>query len=96
MPLTIDEVKHIAWLARLGLTQEEEARMAEQLSGILDHFKALQELETEGVTPTAHPLPLRNVMRSDKAGPPDDREALLSSGPQRDEQHLVVPRIVEE
>jgi aspartyl-tRNA(Asn)/glutamyl-tRNA(Gln) amidotransferase subunit C len=96
MPLTIEEVEHIAWLARLGLTQEEKARMAEQLSGILDHFKTLNELSTEEVSPTSHPLPLTNVMRPDTAGAPCDRDLLLGTGPQRDEQHLIVPRIVEE
>jgi len=96
MPLSIEEVEHIAWLARLGLTEEEKARMAEQLSSILDHFKTLQELDTEDVNPTAHPLPLKNVMRPDKAGAPEDRDALLSTGPHRDAQHFIVPRIVEE
>ncbi len=96
MPLSIEEVEHIAWLARLGLTEEEKARMAEQLSGILDHFQTLNELDTDQVKPTSHPLPLSNVMRPDAVGAPCERDLLLSNGPQRDEQHLIVPRIVEE
>ena len=96
MPLTIEEVEHIAWLARLGLTQQEKARMAEQLSGILDHFQTLNELDTEEVKPTSHPLALSNVMRPDAVGAPCERDLLLGNAPQRDEQHFIVPRIVEE
>ncbi len=96
MPLTIEEVEHIAWLARLGLSEQEKARMAEQLSGMLDHFQTLNELDTENVSPTSHPLPLTNVMRADEPGEPLDHEALLANGPQRDDQHFIVPRIVEE
>jgi len=96
MPLSVEEVEHIAWLARLGLSEAEKARMAEQLGGILEHFQTLNELDTEGVAPTAHPLQLANVMRRDEARTPCGREALLANAPERDEQHFIVPRIVEE
>ena len=96
MPLSIEEVEHIAWLARLGLSQEEKTRMAQQLSGILDHFQTLNELDTKDVPPTSHALALSNVMREDRPGAPTPREDLLANGPERDAEHFIVPRIVEE
>ena len=69
MSLTRDEVLHIARLARIGLSESDVAKFQEQLSEILDHFDALQRLDTEGVPPTSHPLPLQSIMRSDQAAP---------------------------
>ncbi|MEP6870372.1 MAG: Asp-tRNA(Asn)/Glu-tRNA(Gln) amidotransferase subunit GatC [Anaerolineaceae bacterium] len=65
MSLTPEEVLHIARLARVALTPADVARFAAQLSGILEHFAALAAVDTEGLEPTAHPLPLTNVMRAD-------------------------------
>ena len=69
MSLTPDEVLHIARLARIAVTDDEVGRFAAQLSGILDHFAALAAVATDGVEPTAHPLPLANVMRADEVAP---------------------------
>ncbi|MCX7838447.1 MAG: Asp-tRNA(Asn)/Glu-tRNA(Gln) amidotransferase subunit GatC, partial [Anaerolineae bacterium] len=63
MPLTRAQVQHIAELAKLKLTEDEIARMTEQLSAILDYAARLQELDTEAIPPTASVVPLRNVMR---------------------------------
>jgi aspartyl-tRNA(Asn)/glutamyl-tRNA(Gln) amidotransferase subunit C len=85
MHLTIEEVEHVATLARLGLTPEELARMQEQLSSILDHIAALQEVETEAIPPTAQVIDLTNVMREDEVRPSLPRHAVLSNAPrQRD------------
>ena len=65
MSLSPKEVLHIARLARVALAPAEVDRFAAQLSGILDHFAALAAVDTEGLEPTAHPLPLTNVMRAD-------------------------------
>ena len=65
MSLSPEEVLHIARLARIALTPADVDRLTAQLSAILDHFAALAAVDTEGLEPTAHPLPLTNVMRAD-------------------------------
>lgn len=81
MSLTRDEVLHIARLARLRLEPAEVDRTATQLSGILDYFTALQAVDTDGVEPTANPLPLRNVMRADFVTPSLPRDEALANAP---------------
>ncbi len=70
MELSHEEVRRIAELAKLALTDEEVALYAGQLSKILDYFRKLQELDTSHIPPTASVLPLKNVMRPDEAGEP--------------------------
>ena len=67
--LTLDEVSRVAFLARLELTGEEKTRLTTDLNGILAQFARLQELDTDGIAPTSHSLPLQNVFREDR-GPP--------------------------
>lgn len=66
MVLTKEEVQHIAILARLGLTQEEIEKYTNQLSSILDYVKQLEEVDTEGIEPTAQVTGLENIMRDDQ------------------------------
>ncbi len=72
--LTPEEVRHIALLARVGVTDEEVERFGEQLSSILENFERLRQVDTEGVPPTDHAVPVLNVMREDQA------EASLPAG----------------
>jgi aspartyl-tRNA(Asn)/glutamyl-tRNA(Gln) amidotransferase subunit C len=75
MSLTDDEVRHIARLARVGLSSEEVERLRDQLSTILDHFQGLNAFDTEGVPPTAQSFDLTNVERDDasrESAPLDD------------------------
>ena len=81
MSLTREEVEHIGKLVRLGLTEEEIARFQEQLSEILNHFDALQELDTEDVPPMPYPLSLENVMRDDAAKDSLPRDDVLANAP---------------
>lgn len=81
MPLTLEDVEHIADLARLALTAEEKERFRQQLSTILDHFASLQQLDTSDIPPTATVLALRNVMREDEARPSLPREDVLANAP---------------
>ncbi len=67
MPLTSEEVRHIALLARIGMTDEEVEQMQDQLSNILEHFDVLSQVNTEGVEPTGHSVDVTSVMREDKA-----------------------------
>jgi aspartyl-tRNA(Asn)/glutamyl-tRNA(Gln) amidotransferase subunit C len=96
MALTPEDVDHIAALARLGITEQERARFAEQLSGILDHFQALQALDTSDIPPTAQVLNLRNVMRPDVARPSAPREAVLANAPRRQDGFFRVQAVLEE
>ncbi len=95
MSLTREEVLHIARLARVRLTDEDVAKLQEQLSEILEHFEALRELDTEGVPPTSHPLPLESVMRRDEAGPSLPRDEVLANAPQAYEEAFRVRAVLE-
>jgi aspartyl-tRNA(Asn)/glutamyl-tRNA(Gln) amidotransferase subunit C len=96
MSLTREEVLHIAHLARIGLNENEVARFQGQLSAILDHFRALEELDTEGVEATSHPLPLESVMRADEVRPSLPRDELLANAPMAEEGALRVKAVLEE
>ena len=85
MKLSREEVKHIADLARLALSDEELTLYQEQLSDILEYMEQLKRLDTEAIEPTATVLPLRSVMRSDEAGSPFQRESILANAPAAEE-----------
>jgi len=92
--LTRDEVLHVADLARLSLVPEEIEVVTRQLNDILAYVEKLQELDTEGVEPLAHVIPVFNVFREDAVAGGLDREAALSNAPAREEGAFVVPRII--
>lgn len=96
MTIGVDDVEHVARLARLALTEAEKTQMAAQLAAILDYIAKLSELPTEGVEPTAHAVPLRNVMRDDEVRPCLDREAMMANAPDRAGEFFRVPRILED
>ena len=95
MSLSREEVLHIALLARVGLSDEDVARFQEQLSEILGHFEALRELDTEGVEPTFHPLPLESVMRADEAAPSLPRDEVLANAPLAEDDAFRVRAVLE-
>ena len=95
MPLTPEEVRHIARLARVGLSDDEMPRLQSQLSQILDYFRRLQEVDTENVPPTAQTLAMHNVMRDDEPQPSIDKEEVLANAPQREDDHFRVRAILE-
>ena len=76
-----EQVLHVARLARLRLTEDEVARMGEELSTILDHIEKLNELDLEGVEPTSHVIELENVLRDDVPRPSLDRDKALEQAP---------------
>jgi len=93
--LTRKEVEHVAMLARLKLTEGETERFAEQLTAVLDYMSRLNDLDTSGVEPLAHVLPVNNVFRDDEvkaAG--TDREEILAGAPLQENGCFRVPRIV--
>jgi aspartyl-tRNA(Asn)/glutamyl-tRNA(Gln) amidotransferase subunit C len=94
MALTRDEVLHVANLARLSLVPEEIELFTRQLNDILDYVEKLQELDTAGVEPLAHVIPVFNVFREDAVSQGLDRDNALDNGPVREEGTFVVPRII--
>ena len=95
MRLTTDEVKHIAALARVGITDEEVERMRGQLSDILDHFDVLQQVDTEGVDPTGHLAELQSVMRDDEARESSPKDEMLANAPQQEGAYIRVKAVLE-
>ncbi len=96
MPLSREQVQHIARLARVGLSDKDIDMFSEQLSEILDYFERLRQVDTEGVPPTAHTLPLHNVMREDETQPCYDKEETLANAPLREGDYFRVRAILEE
>ena len=96
MSLSREEVLHIAHLARIGITDEEVEKFRGQLSDILGHFEALSELDTEGVEPTAYPLPLESVMRDDDVRPSLPVEDALANAPEVEDGAFRVKAVLEE
>ena len=95
MPLTKGDVDHIARLARLALSGEEKDRLLDQLGKILEHVSRLKELDTEGVPPTTHVLPLKNVWKEDRIVPPPGVEAMLANAPDREGPYFKVKKVIE-
>lgn len=95
-PLTADDVRHVARLARLDVTDEEVELFAGQLGAVLEHASDIAALDTGGVVPTAHPLPLVNVLREDEVVAGLDREEVLAMAPAAEEGRFRVPRILGE
>lgn len=96
VPLSMEEVEHVAWLARLALTDEEKRVMAEQLGRILDYMEKLRELDTADVPPTFHALEgMRVPLREDRPRPGLDREEALAAAPDRSGDFFRVPRVGE-
>lgn len=94
--LSHTDVEHVANLARLALSAEEVERFTEQLAVILDHAEDVAALDLDGVEPTAHPLPLVNVLRPDEVRPCLDRDEVLAQAPAAEDGRFRVPRILGE
>jgi len=92
--ITPDDVAHVARLASIELTGEELARFTEQLAAVLDHAADVEALEIDDVPPTAHPLPLLNILRDDEIRPGLSRDEVLEQAPASDEGRFRVPRIL--
>ena len=94
--ITLAEVEHVARLARLALDADEKERMRSQLDAILGYVEQLRRVNTDGVEPTAHVLPLVNVLRDDEVRPSYPVEAMLANAPDAQNGQFRVPRILEE
>lgn len=88
------QVLHVAKLARLSVSDEEVDVLTEQLAAVLEHAADVAALDTTGVAPTAHPVPLLNVLREDEIEPSLDREEVLAQAPAAEEGRFRVPPIL--
>ncbi|GAB4531426.1 MAG: Asp-tRNA(Asn)/Glu-tRNA(Gln) amidotransferase subunit GatC [Anaerolineales bacterium] len=93
MRLTLEEVEHIAELARLALSPAEKTAYQEQLSAVLEYVARLQEVDTSSVPPTASVFTASSPLREDQMQPPLSREALLSNAPDTREGQFRVPPV---
>lgn len=95
MKLTPEEVRHVARLARLALSPEEEARAASQLSAILEAVDTLRELDTTDVPPTSHATLGEALLREDVVRPGLPPEGALANAPEKADTSFVVPKVIE-
>lgn len=94
MALTREEVLHVAELARLSLGPEEIEVFTRQLNDILTYIQKLQELDTRGISPLAHVIPIFNAFKEDKVQAGLPRDLALDNAPAREEGNFVVPRVI--
>ena len=92
--LSRDDVAHVAYLARLGLTDEELSRLEGQLNHILEQYAILARLDTEAIPPTAQTIELENILREDVVEPSFTAEEALANAPQREGDFIQVPAII--
>ena len=95
MKITVKDVQYVANLARLELTDEELGNLTKQLDGILTYMNKLNELDTEGIEPLSHVLPLKNVYREDKVTSSLPVEEVLKNAPCREGGFFKVPKVIE-
>jgi len=94
--ISLKDVEHVARLARLELSDADKERMRRELDSILSYIDKLRALDTEGVEPTAHAIPMTNVMRDDMPRPSLPQDVMLANAPERSGEFFRVPRIIEE
>ncbi len=94
--LTDNQVRHVAKLSRLRLSDEQIARYGEQLSAVLDYFAKLNELDVEGVEPMAHAADVTNVLRADEPVDGLSTDAALANAPAQSPPFFKVPKVLGE
>lgn len=91
--ISIEDVKHVAKLARLDLTETEVEKFSKQLGDILKYVEQMNEIDTTGVEPMAHPIPVVNVMREDEVRYEQTKEDLMKNAPDEEDGFFKVPKI---
>jgi aspartyl-tRNA(Asn)/glutamyl-tRNA(Gln) amidotransferase subunit C len=92
--ITIDDTRHVAKLARLALDEPRLQKFTGQLENILEYVDKIRQLDTRGVEPMAHALPLHNVLREDVVEPSLTNEQVLQNAPETDGPYFKVPKII--
>ena len=91
--ISIDDVKHVAKLARLELSEDEITQFSKQLGGILEHVAQMNEIDTTGVEPMSSAIPIINVMREDEVKYEQTKEELMKNAPEEEAGFFKVPKI---
>ena len=94
MKITLEEVEHVARLARLEVSAEEKEQLTHHMNRILLYMDKLNELDTTGVTPTSHAIDLHNAFREDRVQESLPKERSLENAPESNEVEFVVPRVI--
>ncbi len=89
------DIEKVARLARIELSEEEKATFGNQLEQILTYMEQLNQLDTTGVEPTSHAIPINNAFRKDENRPSFPQEEVMSISPDQESGHFKVPRIIE-
>lgn len=95
MSVTTEDVRRVAALARLDLSADEEVRLTDELGRILQYMEKLNELDTDGVSPSAHPIPVAGSFRADEAEIFSGLAELLAQAPDRRDGYYRVPRVID-
>lgn len=95
MSISMQDVEHVAKLARLDLTEEEKQTFTGQLNAILKYAEQLNSIDTDGVEPTSHVVPMSNVMREDEVRPSLPIDKVFLNAPDEEEGQFKVPAILE-
>lgn len=95
MSITVKDVEHVAALARLELSDEEKTLYTDQLNAILKYAEQLNALDTDGVEPTSHAVPLYNVLREDEVKPSLPLEKVMLNAPEEEDGQFKVPAVLE-
>ena len=95
MKISRDDIKTIARLSRLEVSEENMPQLEKELSDILSYVEQLNELDLDGVETMAHAVPLQNVLREDQVKPSIDHDNALSTAPVEDDGYFAVPRVVQ-
>lgn len=96
MPISLDEVRHVAKLARLNLEEVEMLALQGELNALLGHFSDIQDIDVSGVEPNAHAVQVQNVWAEDIISAVLERESAMRSGPLTRAGFFVVPTIIED
>lgn len=94
MSISIEDVEHVAKLARLALSEEEKELFRRQLSDVLEHARVISEVDTADVPPTSHSLPLSNVLRKDSSRPSLPADEVTGNAGWAEDGAFKVPRII--
>ena len=95
MKVTEETIQYVAALAKLNVSEEEKKEVAKDLDNILDYIATMNELDTEGIQPMSHVMPVFNVFREDVVTNHDDRDNLLKNAPKQKDGCFAVPKTVE-
>ncbi len=91
--ITIKDVEHVAKLARLELTEAEKEKFSKQLGDIIKYVEQMNEVDTTGVEPMSHAIPIVNVMREDEVVQEQTKEELMANAPSKEDGFFRVPKI---